>query len=1593
MKINIQGAREHNLQSIDVEIGEDLTVITGVSGSGKTSLAFDTLYHEARRRFLEIYSLGSSALRLSPANVDAISGLGPAMAVAQNILNRNPNSSLATACGLHPFLRLLYANFGGRRCYRCGEELTLMSTDEIVAYLGELAAEAPLTVYAPLVQAAVGSHQSLLELLEGTFGADSLLVDGARGYDHPLQVIEQSAALGANVIRARRNGEQWTFPRAPVCTNCGTWFEELSPVHFHTGCPHCGGDGCPRCDNTGLHPQAAAVRWQGLHLPALLAQSVDQVRALFQQVRLPDEAQRLQTEILSRLDALHTVGLGYISLNRPSPTLSRGEAQRVRLALALTSRLEDLLHVLDEPTIGQHPADVARLMPAFRRLAGPVVYVEHDRMAAAHADRALDLGPGAGEAGGKVVFNGAPSDLWEAETSTGRYFSMRARVPAPQERPPPKDFLTVRSANLRNLSDIDVPIPLRRMTVISGVSGSGKSTLVEDVLVATLTSGKPSGCQGIDGPSIKPLLVDQSPIGKNPRSNPATYTKLSDILRDLFASLTGLSASHFSFNRPEGACPICKGMGAVEVKMRYLPSTWIPCSECGGQRFKDEVLEAHASFGDRHLSIADFYQLSVSQSLSLLEGETHLSNAKRRRATRLLRALDDIGLGYLPLGQPSPTLSGGEAQRVKLARYLGRGSLAKRLLVLDEPSTGLHPQDLAGLLTVLDRLVRSGASVVVVEHNTDIIRAADWVIDLGPGAGPEGGRLIYAGTPARLLETPESLTGQALKNELEVHPRSVSVEHHYQPSASIRLRGARAHNLQNVDVDIPKGALTVVTGVSGSGKSSLVGNVLEAEARRRFLETLSLYERQGTREGPQAPLDTLDGLGVALTVTPERRLYERRATVGTASEISHHLAVLLALIGERPCPQCGTSMVCRATWVCPACGCTASIAKPRHFSPNTYAAACLTCHGVGTLQIPQPDKLIIHPEKPLCEGAMHSPGFFPQGYLCQPYNHGYYIVKAIAERHGFDPVTTPWNEMTPEAQHAFLFGDPEPVQVHAVNRAGQHKTYESVYPGFYGWVRDWDIGGTYTNTRPCPDCQGARLRPEYTAVTLNGRNIHELSEMPLKDLPDALQGLAPDEGALAVGSLETIHKRALFLIQVGLGYLHLNRITGTLSAGEAQRVKLAGLLGSGLTSLTVLLDEPSRGMHPSEIEALLNTLETLRDEGNTVIVVEHDPLIMHAADHLIDMGPGAGVAGGQVVAQGEPTQVAHTDTLTARWLRGQGRILPAGEHRQPSGWMHVRGARANNLQIDELRLPLGVLVGVCGVSGSGKSSLLVDTLGRALAPKKHTTSVASEPLEPGEHDEIRGAPRRTVLVDQSRAGVRSPLHYLDLAKPLRDLYAESQDARAQGIDAKRFSESCEDCKGRGYIKLDMGFLPDVEMPCETCRASGHLAEIWQVRLGGLALPELYTLTLDEVYHHFGGHPKLGEKLQAARAVGLGYLVLRQPGYALSGGEAQRLKIARELARKTPSATLYILDEPTVGQHLEDVGRLVGVLHKLVEGGGSVIVIEHHPHLLAACDWLVELGPGGGPGGGRVIASGRPGEVARMDTPSAPYLRQVLEVGA
>jgi excinuclease ABC subunit A len=507
-------------------------------------------------------------------------------------------------------------------------------------------------------------------------------------------------------------------------------------------------------------------------------------------------------------------------------------------------------------------------------------------------------------------------------------------------------------------------------------------------------------------------------------------------------------------------------------------------------------------------------------------------------------------------------------------------------------------------LSVLDSLVGAGATIVVVEHNHDIIRSADWVIDLGVGAGPEGGELIYSGPPKDLLKVKRSLTARALNKEHVLKPRAESTAQPRYLSEFIHVKKATANNLKSVSVNIPKSKLTVVTGPSGSGKSSLVRDILQAEAERRYYESLSLYERQGTREGPEAPVESVTGLGVTIAITSRRTrgsgywsVYAVRTNVGIVTEVSNHLAALYSIIGNHPCPKCGHIMTRGTSMKCPSCSFEIHLFRPRDFSPRTYTSACEKCSGVGHLQIPIPERLIIDPDKAICAGAMYSPGYFPKGYFCQPTSWAAGALVALGIRYGFDPKSTSWNDMSMDAQEAFLHGDTneEPLDItYLGTQRGKRVEVNSKgrWAGFYRWVSDWDIGGTYTQRRPCESCKGSGLRDSFREIKLKGKSIDELQALPISDLRRTLSTLKfKQKDNIAKDSLEKILKRLDFLERVGLGYLHLNRGASTLSAGEAQRVVLSSLLGSGLTSLTVLLDEPTRGMHPSEVDALVDALK------------------------------------------------------------------------------------------------------------------------------------------------------------------------------------------------------------------------------------------------------------------------------------------------------------------------------------------------------------------------------------------------------------------
>jgi excinuclease ABC subunit A len=1568
--LKVQGAAEHNLRDVDVTFGPGLTAVVGVSGSGKSSLVFDVVYAEAHRRFVESLALGRSRARLPAPHVRRLEGLGPAVAVAQNVLNVNPASLVATSVGVHPFFRILYARFADVSCPRCDVPVRAVSREERLAIaLDLLEAAGSLDVEVAVARGLAGSHARLLSRLRGMF--DGVTVDGrpwaakpssriprldpSAPHDVVVKVATLHAAASAAEVRStleRADGlgvhevrlGGTALLRAPICPRCGGWVRPLEPTAFRPGGP-----------DTSSH------RVAGLTLPELLARSVSEVLHFVERLPAGLRARRIQDELQRRLRPLETLGLGHLALDRSMPTLSRGEAQRTRLAVVLAGRLEDLLHVLDEPTIGLHHSDLKRLLDAIASLPGPVLMVEHDPVAVAMADDVVEIGPVGGSAGGQLVFHGPPAALWRADTPSGRGFSAAGRArtgganPRTTARRPPSDeWIRVGGAGLRNLRGVDCEIPLGSLTVVTGPSGAGKTTFARDVLLASLRESAPIGCATFDAPALRAIAVDQSPLGNNPRSNPATYTKVFDRIRDVFAAETGRTASEFTFNRAEGACPDCEGMGAVEIAVRFVVSAWVPCEACEGRRYRPDVLDARWS----GMSIADVLACSVDDARELF--------AEHKAVTRILDTLIEVGLGYVTLGQPSPSLSGGEAQRVRLTREVTKAK-AGDLVLLDEPTTGLHPSDLDRLLRVLDRLTGNGCTVVVVEHQAEVIAAADWCIDLGPGGGPDGGELVHCGVPideARPRVTPRAKPRRRRRS-----------------ADAIQVRGARAHNLQGIDVDFRKGRFTVVTGVSGSGKSSLVDDVVAAEASRRLLECLSVYERQSVREGPEAPVDSLSGLGPTMVIDSSSTIADQivaaRASVGKSSELDRLLAIVMARAGVRTCLHCAADNVHRdsklpeVSWTCADCGTKAVPIEPRHLvgSPTSI---CTQCLGRGFDRRLRPDKVVLQPDKPICGGCFGSGGLL--GYFCDESTGGWGALRAFGERHEFDPRTTAWSEMSDAARHGFLFGE-----------SGRTNEFSrTAFVGLNYWARLRLNGGDDVETFSCASCDGKGLRAPYLAIRLGGHDRTELFSSSLAEVEDALASIDEPADSLAADARVTALHRLAFLRSVGLGYIHLDRTTWTLSAGEAQRIKLAAVLGAGLVDMTVLLDEPSRGLHPTEVDALARTLTELRDAGNTVIAVEHDPTFIRAADDVVEIGPGAGRAGGRVV------DVASKQSVTRAVLEGRVDITRRDGRRTPTGWMHISGARENNLRDLEVRIPLGVQVGVCGVSGSGKSSLVVDTLGLALAPpKRGVPGTGVIRTERGDCDGISDAPSRTIAADQSRAAITSPGMFLGLIDAVRKQFAATEAVSEEGITIKDLVYGCDACRGKGSVQEAMWFLPSVTQTCDACDGTGYRREVAALVARGRSLADIEGLTISELVDEWGDVDAIGRVGDAALSLGLGYLVVRQPGWSLSGGEAQRLKLAKELARRTKAAALYILDEPTVGLQRTDVETLARALDAVVDAGNSVLVVEHDPLLLSTCDWLIELGPGAGPDGGRIIFEGTPEALAKGDTPTAPYLLEAL----
>ena len=1619
--IRVLGARQNNLRGFDVEIPlGSLTVITGVSGSGKSSLAYDTLFREGQRRYLEsISSYARQTLgKLERPEVDRIEGIPAALAVDQRAVVRSPRSTVGTISELYDHLRLLFARVGRYEEQRDPERITasalsfnnpagacpackglgvedrvdpllLVADPQRTLREGALVPTTP-TGYIVYSQVTVDVldrvcrvhgfdvDQPWRELTEDQqrvvlFGSDRIKVPFGK---HPLE-----SRMKWKGITAKPREEGFYGGIVPVIEEILKRNRNRNALRFVRTEP------CSACGGSRLNDRARRWRIEGRSIADVAAMTVAGARDCLGAVELEgrDGAVAAPTvaAFAERCERIVDLGLGHLRLDRASPTLSTSEVQRLRLARAVGVGMRGVLYVLDEPSVGLHGRDHGKLLGVLQSLrdaGNTVVVVEHDPATVAVADHVIEIGPEAGTAGGRLEYAGKPR---ETAQSAGEGTFPRGTVGTREG-----ETLWIRGAREHNLRSVDAPLKLGALNVVTGVSGAGKTTLVERTLGRALKA-KLHGAMAVAGrhdriegaASIdKVIVVDQAPIGRTPRSNAATYTKVFDPIRALFANTDlareqGWGKGHFSLNVKGGRCETCHGAGVESVGMHFLGDVAVTCPDCGGRRFNAETLQARID----GCSVLDVLELPVDRAAEVFAGH--------RKILRVLGAMQDVGLGYLTLGQPATTLSGGEAQRVKLASELGRPTTGHTLLLLDEPTRGLHHRDVDRLLASLDRLVDRGNTAVVVEHDPQVIRAADWVVDLGPESGELGGEVVVAGTPEVVRDTPESATGAVLRGAVGAVRED---DEGTDAAAPIQLRGVRTHNLRGVDVDIPHGKFTVVTGVSGSGKSSLAFDTLYEEARARYAEGLTTQVRRRTGGRSGAVLDSARGLTPALGIGQGGLARNPRSTVGTMTEIHEGLRLLFARAGARFCSDCGARLDGHH---CPACG-FAGVRDllAAHFSFNDHRGACPVCRGLGEITTCDPAALVSAPTRPLAGGAMD--GHRAGKYYGDPKGRHVAILDQVAREQGLD-LSPPFDQLDPHAADVAMRGTGAREydvtwSYQRGKRTGTHE-FTATWDGLLAYV-DEEYDRKHADHRgeamrplmmdvPCEACGGERLAPEFRAVRFAGRTLGQLESRPVGDVLtwiDALDGLDTRSAAVATPLLADARRRLQTLADVGLDYLTLDRSAPTLSSGESHRVRLAAQLSARLFGLTYVLDEPTAGLHPRDTRRLLDVLLQLRDAGNTVVVVEHDLDVIRAADHVIDLGPGPGEAGGRIAAQGPPERLLHEPgSPTGLALAGDVAAITRSP-RSPGPGLRVKGARARNLREIDVELPGDALVAVTGVSGAGKSALLFDVVARSL-----------ETGRPAECAAVRGARRFDTVVTveptpptrDARTTVAALGRVFD---PIRTLFAKTPTAREHGWGKGRFSlhargGRCEACGGTGREDVEMGFLPTVRLPCDACGGGRFARETLTAIHDGMSIAEVLALQVDQALERFGDHRAIAAKLRPLMDLGLGYLPLGQSGDTLSGGEAQRLQIATGLAARATGRRLYLLDEPTRGLHVSDVRLLVSALDRLVAEGHTVWVVEHDLEVIRAADWVVDLGPEGGEGGGVVVAQGTPEEVAAPPT--------------
>ncbi len=1487
--MRIKNAHQNNLKNISLTIPENqLILVTGLSGSGKSSLAMDIIANEGYRYFMESLPAFNqqNAQAIPTAEVDSIESLLPVIKVEQSKRFQSINATFGTLSELTQVFRILFARYSAEKtmskslfsfnhpkgaCQHCRGvgEAEYIDLDKLIADENKTLREGAITTTLPggyIVYSQITVEELNKVCKAHGFSVDipwkdlseeqkNVILNGSERIKVFYGKHSIESRLRWKGLKAKPREEGYYKGILSVMSNILRLDRNPNILKFTSS------EVCPKCHGARIKPDHLKFKWQGRNFAGWMDLPLNELYTELTKLNLAEGEKALADKICVELQDLISLGMEQYSLSTPSTEISSGDGQRIKLVRQVNSNLQGILYVFDEPSIGLSDHYQKYLFHILNRLikrGNTVMVVEHDLNFIRSADWIIELGPEAGVNGGQVIFNGSVHEFLKSDlhsSPTLKELNAENPVLSSQPQKQSEDSFQPKSGELMVISK-------KTKTVLKKLEDYCKKT------------------------HLQLETVSDQPIGKTPRSNPATYTGLADKIRDLFAKTEAakerkLSKGAFSFNNKRGRCETCEGAGVITLSMSMMGTINQTCPNCNGKRFKSEILEVEWN----GKNISEVYDLSISEAISFFSEE--------KKLIQILSLLEELGLGYIKLGQPSNTLSGGEAQRVKLTKHFAKKS-KNTMLLLEEPSIGLHQQNVRQLLKALHHLKKETAGICCFENHSLFQASCDILVDNAESS-----------------------------NHFDL------AEIRKQAQDKISVKGARTHHLKNLNIDLPKNELSVITGVSGSGKSSLAIDTIHGYGLQEMAKQFSSYQQSRVGVNYQMDVDQIEGLSPTICVTRKERSFTRR------SDISKQVGIdkLLRFAYSRKAQYKGEEL------------------SASHFSDNHELGKCAVCDGHGEELVPDLNKIILDPEKNISEGLFeHNKSLAYYGRSGGQYMA---ILQEVGQEYDFS-LETPFNEFTEDQKNILFHGTGE--KVWNANWEFQTKTRKGIqevsmtWDGLFHYLKE-----EYYKTRKnkniqtlkslfklvtCSNCFGSGLKPERLAFKLEDQSIHDLKSMNFKELEKwlAKTEFQQEIDEKLIDNLKPLLLNSLSIAEkLHIDHLQLNRKSTSLSGGENQRVALLKQLNSPLKGVTYLLDEPSAGLSRNNIPDLIKILKELVSKDNTVIVIEHNKEIILSADHLVEMGPEAGSRGGAVTFEGTPKSFVKKDSTHPFFKQNNKDVtLTGGEE-----FIRIKGISRFSLEKESLEIPIGGITALSGRSGIGKTTLVRDIIIPSIQnnqpvhcddisfPKSYNTASYFEQKALRAHSD-------TLLVS-----------YLDLLKVITKIFASNSELKASNFSYKTKSSQCPNCKGKGFVETSLDVTANAIETCEVCNGKRYRKKILKHQVESKDIAEVLSLRISELVEwlqHVKAPAKILENLKQLAAIGLDHLKLDQPVKSLSSGEKQRLLLLRWLEDKGQK-NLYILDEPSVGLHFEDIDLLFEILENLSKEN-DVLVIDHNPYLLS-----------------------------------------------